>query len=213
MKIVKIIYAKFLKVYYLITDCSIKFFYTILIYTMNLTLDYRKTAAAGYTQSDTNDTTYPLVFGCPSLNDNIMAYALLLDEPATKKQTYYIYVYEYLQIGTYAFKTRIQVREHTGSIDHLYITPVVFVKDSMIFYFDPFTNEILIYREFQLVETITLPFTYTIDSFTLNDTFELFVSKNVDKYNIYFLNKNFLKYCLNIFIKPKTRIISILNIT
>lgn len=34
-----------------------------------------------------------------------------------------------------------------------------------------------------------------------------------DKYNIYFLNKNFLKYCLNIFIKPKTRIISILNIT
>jgi|DEB0MinimDraft_6_1074348.scaffolds.fasta_scaffold25335_3 hypothetical protein len=50
--------------------------------------------------------------------------------------------------------------------------------------------------------------------------FPIYLNDNVnnllqefDKYNIYFLNKNFLKYCLNIFIKPKTRIISILNIT
>lgn len=50
--------------------------------------------------------------------------------------------------------------------------------------------------------------------------FQIYLNDNInnllqefDKYNIYFLNKNFLKYCLNIFIKPKTRIISILNIT
>ena len=50
--------------------------------------------------------------------------------------------------------------------------------------------------------------------------FPIYLNDNVnnllqefDKYNIYFLNKNFLKYFLNIFIKPKTRIISILNIT
>lgn len=50
--------------------------------------------------------------------------------------------------------------------------------------------------------------------------FPIYLNDNVnnllqefDKYNIYFLNKNFLKYCLNIFTKPKTRIISILNIT
>ena len=50
--------------------------------------------------------------------------------------------------------------------------------------------------------------------------FQIYLNDNInnllqefDKYNIYFLNKKFLKYCLNIFIKPKTRIISILNIT